>query len=153
MMAVASKFLSSAFMMVLTAVLAPESLDEFRVDAVGRGGYADTMIIRRVDQHFEVYDEMNGKLMKYMTIKQSADVPGEFVVTDHAKGREERVHLGKAFEKVDVAKLRKAERMILKLKEGGQVRLDRSGSILYLSSRQSQFNHAIHCYPMPKPEK
>ncbi|MBT7300002.1 MAG: hypothetical protein HN849_10835, partial [Victivallales bacterium] len=32
----------------------------------------------------------------------------------------------------------------------GQVRLDRSGSILYLSSRQSQFNHAIHCYPMPE---
>jgi imidazoleglycerol phosphate dehydratase HisB len=138
-------------MLVFAAVLAPESLDEFRVDSVGAHGYSDTMIVRRVDHGFEVYDEMNGKLKRYMTIKQSADVPGEFVVTNHARGREETVNLGKALQKVDVAKLRTAERMVLKLKEGGEVRLDRSGSILYLSSRQSQFGHAVHCYPTPKP--
>ena len=150
MMATAAKALSEAFLLVLAAVLAPESRNEFRIDLLARDGYADTMIVRRVEQGFEVHDEMNGKLRKYMTIQQSADDPGMFVVTNHARNREERVDLGKAFEKFDVAKLRTAERMVLKLKEGGEIRLDRSGGILYLTSRQARFSHAVHCYPPPK---
>ncbi len=150
MMMVASKVLGEAFWMVLAVLAAPQNVDEFRIDAIGRQGYMGTMIVCRVDQGFEVYDEMNGQRKKYMTIQASGEQPGAYVVHNLAKETEEIVNPSAICPKLDLAKLRTAELLVLAVQEGGRIQVNRSGDILYLSSEQARFTQAVHLGPDPK---
>lgn len=63
-------------MMVLCVTSAPVDQQELRNDLLGDRGYVDTMIVRREQMGFTVHDDVNEKLVRFMTI-----VPGDMANT------------------------------------------------------------------------
>ena len=121
---VAVKLVSEIFMIVLCIFAGPFSQDEgkkeirkeIRIDLVGNKGYLDTLIVKRTEEGFTVYDEMNGKLAEVVTIQPVKDKKHVYLCKD-AKGKSETVDLAKSIIDFESLNLRKAKRKILKLKE------------------------------------
>ncbi len=150
-MAVVAKVATEAFLMVLSVLAAPEGLTEFRIDAVGSNGYMDTMIVRRIENGFELYDDLNNERINYMTIRASKEKPDEYVVTTHRGDKTENVNPSKSIQAFDIKELRTSERLALKTTDDSTIQLNRSGSLAYLALNQRGMTFVVHCYEPNQP--
>ncbi len=148
-MEMVAKIVTEAFLMVLAVLSAPDVLTEFRIDAVSANGYMDTMIVRRINDGYELYDEMNNDLIKYMTIKVSKEKPGEYIVITHKGDKTESINPGKSIQKFNIKKLRTSVRQTLVATDDSRIKLNRSGCLAYLTSGQ-KMTFVIHCYNQNK---
>ncbi len=139
-----AKVATELFMMVLCIWTQPLDQNETRIDIVGNEGYVDTLIVRHSEIGFDVYDEMNGKLVKYATIRpELAGSKSIFICTD-SKGREERIALPDSIPGFHSINFRKAQVLNLKTKDGTKIRLNRSGSIVYLTLGGMNRTYVVH---------
>lgn len=144
MEAVARVF-TEGVLMVLSVLAGPQS-PRFLIDAIGPNGYMDTMIVRRTDSGFELYDEMNGELRKYMTITASGQKPHVYTVVTHRGDVQETVEPNAVMPDFDLAKWRRSRRLELEAVDGSRIRLNRSGRMVYLTPQGRGRTFAIHGY-------
>ena len=151
MEAVARVF-TEGVLMVLSVLAGPQS-PRFLIDAIGPNGYMDTMIVRGTDSGFELYDEMNGELRKYMTITASGQKPHVYTVVTHRGDVEETVEPNAVIPDFDLAKWRRSRRLELEAVDGSRIRLNRSGRMVYLTPQGRGRTFAIHGYEAPEASK
>ena len=141
------KLVSELFMMVLCILAGPASdkdMDkEILIDVIGDRGYVDTMIVKRIDEGFAIYDEMNGKLVEVARIEPLEDKEHVYVCTD-VKGKEGVVNLPESIVDFKSMDLSKAKKDVLKLKHGFEVHLGRSRDIVYLTSVEQKRTYVVH---------
>ena len=141
------KLVSELFMMVLCILAGPASEKdmnkEILIDLIGERGYVDTMIVKRTDEGFTVYDEMNGKLVEVAKIQPVEDKEFVYVCTD-VKGKKEVVNLPESIVDFKSMDLSKAKKDVLKLKNGLEIRLSRSHDIVYLTSVEQKRTYVVH---------
>ena len=137
------KIVSEFFMMVLCVTSAPVDQQEIRIDLLGSRGYVDTMIVRREEVGFTVHDEMNGKLVKFMTIVPKDGAENAFIVTD-VKDDSETVDLAQGIQNLSVSKLRTEPRLRLKATDGESIAVDRSGNVTFITSGQQKQTYVVH---------
>jgi len=130
-------------MMVLCILSAPADQRVIRVDVVGREGYIDTLIVRRSDEGFTVYDDMNGTLVKFAAIQPQEGSEGVFVCTD-LKGNRETVDLSDAVPGLNVSQLRTESKVRLKTKAQVSIKIDRSGSVGFLKAESMNNMYVVH---------
>ncbi|WP_339748159.1 hypothetical protein [uncultured Rubinisphaera sp.] len=131
------------FMMVLCVNAAPADQQEIRVDVVGNQGYVDTMIVRREEVGFTVHDEMNGKLVRFLTIVPKDDAENVFVCTDH-KSKSETVDLHQGIEGLNVSHLRTKPRLRLKATGGMNIAIDRSKEVVFITPDKLKRTYVVH---------
>jgi hypothetical protein len=143
-----AKVVTEAFLMVMAALSTPDTLKEFRIDAIGNDGYMGTMLVKRVDDGFTMYAEENNELKEFMTVKASKDNPQEYNIV--ALGdKKETVNFVKSIKQFSLEKLRKEKQLTMEIVDGTQVKLNRSGSIVYLTHNQQKRTYVIHGYEKP----
>ena len=138
-----ARVVTEFFMMVLCATSAPVDQQELRIDLVGNRGYVDTMIVRREEVGFTVHDDMNGKLVKFMTIVPKDGTENVFVCTDH-KGKSETVDLTQGIEGLNLSDLRTKSRLRLKAKDGVNVAIDRSKEVVFITPDKLKRTYVVH---------
>jgi hypothetical protein len=138
-----AKVVAEYFMMVLCVTSAPVDQQEIRIDVIEDGAYVDTMIVRREEVGFTVHDEMNGKLVKFMTIVPKDGVENALVCTDH-KGKSGTVDLTQAIEGLDVSQLRTRPRLRLKAKDGVNFAIDRSNEVVFITPDKLKRTYVVH---------
>ncbi len=143
MMEIAAKIVTEFFMMVLCVTSAPADQQEIRIDVVGAQGYVDTMIVRREDAGFTVYDEMNGELVKLMTIIPKDGAENVFVCTDH-KGKSETIDLAQAVKGFNSSYLKTKPRLRLKTSTGERIAVDHSKDVVFLTSSTLKRTYVVH---------
>lgn len=131
------------FMMVLCVTSAPVDQQEIRIDLINDRGYVDTMIVRREEVGFTVHDEMNGKLVKFVTIVPKDGAENVFICTDH-KGRSETVDLAQGIKGLDLSKLRTAPRLRLDTTDGETIAIDRSGKVRFIKPDGQKQTYVVH---------
>ena len=141
------KLVSELFMVVL-CILAGSSGDkdleqEILIDVIGDRGYIDTVIVKRMDEGFAVYDEMGKELVEIGRIQPLGGKDYVYVCTD-AKGKEEVVNLPQSIVDFKSMDLSKANKDVLKLKEGNEIRLSRSRDIVYLTPVLQKRTYVVH---------
>ena len=144
-----AKIVTEAFLMVLAALATPDTLKEFRIDAIDENGYMDTMIVHRTDDGFILYDEMNNELKEFMTIKVSKDNPQEYNVVAFGD-KKETVNFDKSIKQFSLEKLRKENQLTLEIIDGTKIKINRSGSMVYLTQSQQKRTYAVQCFEQTK---
>lgn len=138
-----TRIVTEYFMMVLCVTSAPVDQPEIRIDVIQDGGYVDTMIVRREEVGFTVHDEMNGKLVKFMTIVPKDGVENIFVCTDH-KGKSATVDLNGQIEGLNVSHLRATPRLRLKATDGVNIAIDRSKEVVFITPDELKRTYVVH---------
>ena len=138
-----ARVVTEMFMMVLCVTSAPVDQQEIRISVVEDRGYSDTMIVRREKVGFTVHDDMNGKLVKFMTIVPKDGAENAFVCTDH-KGKSQTVDLTQGIEKLNVQKLRTKARLRLKATDGVSIAVDRSNSVTFITPDKLKQTYVVH---------
>jgi len=147
----AVKLVSELFMMVLCIFAGPfdqkdaqkKGRKEIKIDLVGNRGYMDTLIVKRTEDGFTAYDEMNGKLAEIATIQPVKGKKHVYLCKD-AKGKSETVDLAKSIVDFESLNLRKAKRKILRLKDDSKIRFNRSGNVIYLTPSEQKRTYVVH---------
>ena len=152
-MTAVAKVVTDAFLMLLSVLAAPQSLHEYRIDAVSEKGYMDTMIVRKIQDGFELYDQVNHELVKYVTIQTSKEAPGAYDVIVHRDHKEETINPSDVIRDFDLMKLRTATQLTWTASDGSEIRLNRSGDIAYLTPQGRHLTFVVHCYPATKNKK
>ena len=134
---------SEIFMVVLCIFTAPAEQKEILIDVVTERGYSDTLIVRRTDDGFDVYDEMAGKLVKGASLR-GTDRSRYIYVWTSKDGKSEVIDLGKAVVEFEKMHLAKAKATNLPLKGGGAIRFNRSGSVIYLTPPGEKRTYIVH---------
>ncbi|MFC1713113.1 hypothetical protein ACFL6S_05565 [Candidatus Poribacteria bacterium] len=141
------KLVSELFMIVLCILAGPfgekDVEEELLIDLIGERGYVDTMIVAHTDRGYGVYDKMNEELVAVALIQPSEDKEHVYICTD-AKGKKEVVDLPQSIVDFKSMDLSKAKRDVLKLKDGLEIRLSRSGDIAYLTSVEQKRTYVVH---------
>ncbi len=135
--------ITEIFMMVLCVTATPSDQNEIQVSMVTDRGYMDTMIVRREDAGYAVYDEMNGDLVKLMTIIPKDGSENIFVCTDH-NGRTQTVNLDEGIKDFNPAELRSKDRIRLKTSDGGKIALDRADKITFIKADAIKETYVLH---------
>ncbi len=148
-MQMVAKVVTEAFLMVLSVLAAPQSLNDFRIDAIGRDGYMGTMIVKRTDDGFTLYSEENKELVQFMTVKVSKDDPNEFNIVAFGD-KKETVNFNKSIQQFSLDKLRKENQLTMDIIDGSKIKMNRSGSIVYLTYSQTNRTSVVQCYEQPK---
>jgi hypothetical protein len=138
-----ARVVTEFFMMVLCITSAPVNQQEIRIDVVEARGYLDTMIVRREKVGFTVHDEMNGKVVKFMTIVPKDGEENVFVCTDH-KGKSQTVDLTQGIEGFNVQRLRTASRLRLHAADGVKITVDRSKKVLFITPDKLKRTYVVH---------
>ncbi len=146
-----AKVVTEAFLMVLAALSAPDTLKEFRMDAIGNDGYMGSMIVKRVDDGFTIYAEENNELVEFMTVKVSKENPLEYNVVAFGD-KKETINFTKAIKDFSLEKLRKEKQLTLEISDDTKLKLNRSGSMVYLTHSQQKRTYAVQCFEQPKKE-
>lgn len=146
-----AKVVTEAFLMVLAALAAPETLKEFRLDAIDSNGYMGTMIIKRVDDGLTIYAEENNELVEFMTVAASKDNPMEYNVVAFGN-KKETINFEKAINQFSLEKLRREKQLTMEIVDGSKLKLNRSGSIIYLTNSPEKRTYIIHAYEKPTKE-
>ena len=146
-----AKVVTEAFLMVLAALAAPDTVKEFRIDALGNDGFMGSMVVKRVDDGFTIFAEENDKLVEFMTVRVSKDNPKEYNVVILGN-RKETINFDKDIKQFSLEKLRKEKQLTLDISDGTEARLNRSGSLIYLNHNQLKRTYVIHGYEKPKKE-
>lgn len=144
-----AKIVTEAFLMIVAALAAPEKLTEFRIDMIDNNGYMGTLVVKRVDNGFTFYAEENKELVKFMTVKVSKDNLQEYNVV--ALGdKKETVNFDKSINQFSLDKLRKENQLTLDIIDGTKLKLNRSGSNIYLTYSKSGRTYVVQCNEQPK---
>ncbi|MBN1975037.1 MAG: hypothetical protein JW787_15455 [Sedimentisphaerales bacterium] len=146
-----AKVVTEAFLMVLAALAAPDTLKEFRMDAIGNDGYMGSMVVKRADDGITIYAEENNELVEFMTVKVSKDNPQEYNIVAFGN-KKETVNFDKSIKQFNLEKLRKEKQLTMNISDGTQVKLNRSSSLIYLIHNQQKKTYVIHGYEQPKKE-
>ena len=144
-----AKVVTEAFLMVLSVLAAPNTLTDFRIDAIDENGYLDTIIVRRVDDGFILYDEMNNELKEFMTIKVSKENPQEYNVVAFGN-KKETINFDKSIKQFSLEKLRKENQLTLEITDGTKIKVNRSGGMVYLTYNKEKRTYAVQCFEQPK---
>ena len=139
----AARVVTQFFMIVLSISSAPADRQEVRIDLIEERGYVDTAIVRREEAGFTVYDEMNGKLVKFATIVPKDGAENVFVCTD-LKGNVETIDLGQGIKRLKVSDLRTKPRLRLQTVDGGRIALDRSKDVTFLTASALKGTYVVH---------
>jgi len=132
------------FMMVLCVTSAPADQREIRIDVIGNRGYVDTLIIRREKVGFTVYDETNGKLVKFATIVPKDGAENVFVCTDQKKGKSETIDLRKGIPGLKLPELRTKSRLRLKTTDGVRITVNRSKEVIFITPYKLKRTYVVH---------
>jgi len=121
------KLISELFMIVLCIFTSPFNQDEskteeIRIDLIGKRGYVDTLIVKRIGEGFAVYDEMNGKLVKGAIIQPVKDKKYTYLCKDltpnqsltNSEDGNELVDLPKSIINFETLKLEKKKKETLR---------------------------------------
>jgi hypothetical protein len=138
-----ARIVTELFMMVLCVTSAPVDQQEVRVDVVGDRGYMDTMIVRREEVGFTVYDEMNGKLVQVGRIIPKDGAKNVFICTNH-KGKSETVNLVQGIPGLTPSDLRTKDRLRLKATDGVTIAMDRSKTVVFLTPDKLKRTYVVH---------
>ena len=144
-----AKVVTEAFLMVLAALSAPDSLKEFRMDAIGNDGYMGSMIVKRVDDGLTIYAEENNELVEFMKITVSKENPLEYNVVAFGN-KKETINFEKSIKQFNLEKLRKEKDLSLEISDGTKIKLNRSGKLIYLTHNQQKRTYVIHGYEQPE---
>ena len=131
------------FMMALCILSAPVEEQVIRVDVVGREGFIDTLIVQRSDEGFTVYDDMNGKLVKFAVVQPQEGSKGVSLCTD-LKGRQEVVDLSDAVAGLNVSERRAESKVRLKTTDQVSIKVDRNGSVSFLKAEPMNHTYVVH---------
>jgi len=138
-----AKLVTEFFMMVLCVTSAPVDQQEIRIDVIGHQGYIDTIIVRRQEVGFTVYDEMNGKLVKFATIMPKEGAKNVFVCTS-VKGKSETINLLQAIPGLKLSELRSKSRLRLKTTDGVAIAIDRSKNVVFMTPDGLKRTYVVH---------
>ncbi len=145
-MTVVVKLVSELFMIVLCFLAGPSGEKDMEkdilIDLIGARGYIDTMIVKRTDEGFVVYDEMNKEMVEVGRMQPLEGKEHVYVCTD-AKGKKEVVDLPQSIVDFKSMDLSKAMKDVLKVKSGPQIRLSRSRDIVYLTDMERKRTYVV----------
>lgn len=141
------RVVSEFFMIVLCILSGPageNDMDrEILIDVIGERGYIDTMIVKRMDESLVVYGEMNFELMEVARIQPLADRDHVYVGAD-VMGKKGMVDLPQLIVDFKSMDLSKAKKEVLKLKDGTEIRLNRSHDVVYLTPVEQKHTYVVH---------
>lgn len=141
-MAPAAKLVTDLFMMVLCIYVMPPDKEDLRIDLINADGYVDTMIVRRADDGFIIYDGIPGETDEVVPVRPLPE-EGTFQSL-RPDGKETVIRLPDVLD--DLAKLKSptVTHMDLQAKDGTEIKYRQSGGVAYLTIVQAQRTYAAH---------
>lgn len=130
-------------MMILCVTSAPVDQQEIRIDLLGDRGYVDTLLVRREETGFAVYDEVDGKRVKVFTVVPKEGAENVFTITVDG-GERQTVDLKRGIKELDIAELRTSSRLRLKTVDGQDIAVDRSGTVTFVTLGKPTQTYVVH---------
>jgi hypothetical protein len=151
-MQAATQIVTEFFMVVLCLYAAPSDQGDYYIDCIGPDGYMDTFIVKRVEEGFAAYDEMDGELEEYVRISSIEGKKHVYACT-YAEGKCEIINLERDIVKLDSLNFKEAKRLVVKVKDGSEIRFDKSGDVRYFAPRGRKRTYVVHGAELQKKDK
>ena len=138
-----AKIVTDLFMMVLSVLAAPADMKEFRLDVVQHSGEVETVIVKRTESGFTLFQQQGEKLVEAGTIVAAKGKQNVYVLK-LGDVPEQTFDLAASVKDFSLDGLRKATTLDLKANDGVAIRLRRSGGAVYLTPERSRVTYACH---------
>ncbi len=140
-----AKIVSEIFMLILSVIAAPPELKEFRLDAVQHSGRLETMMVQRTDDGFRLFEQREPQTTRSErgTIRPVAGKPATYALK-LGDGPEQTIDFTDALPGFGIAKLRDAQSLDLKAKDGVAIHIQRSGTAVYLTAERDRVTYVCH---------
>ena len=137
------KVVSDLFMMVLSILAAPSDMKEFRLDLIQHSGQVETVLVRRTDAGFSLFEQRGEQLVERGTIRPAADKKDVYLLKlDNAP--EQTFDFPASLKDFSLEGLRKATRLDLKATDRVVIYVRRSGGAVYLTPKNGRTTYACH---------
>ena len=137
------KVVSDFFMMVLSILAVPSDMNEFRLDLIQHSGQVETLLVRRTDAGFSLFEQRGEQLVERGTIRP-ADEKKDVYSLKLDNAPEQKFDFSASLKDFSLEGLRKATRLDLKAADGTAIYVRRSGGAVYLTPENGRTTYACH---------
>lgn len=135
------KIVSELFMMALSILAGPPDAKEFRLDLIQPAGRIETVIVRRAEVGFNLYQNQGDKLLGTM---RPVNGKKDAYVLKLGDAPEQTLDFGASLMDYSLERLRNAAQLDLKAKDGVVIHLYRSGDVVYLTPERGRTTYVCH---------
>jgi len=134
---------SELLMMVLSVLAVPTDMKEFRLDVVNHSGHVETLLVKRTDEGFTVYDQREERVTEWGTIRPAGSKKDVYLFKQ-GNAPEQTLDIAASIKSLSLEGLRKATKLDLKASDGVVIHVARSGVVVYLTPEKGQATYACH---------